>query len=465
MNRHELDIYVELYKRGHYDKIPVGSYPDGSYFYPTIKQVQALELLNDDTTTMVGYGGSARSGKSLIECTAILFDCLAFPGIAWGLARKELTTLKRTVLLTLFKQFEFYGIEDNDYNYNQQLNRVDLFNESTVFLIDTAFKPSDPLNTRFGGFELTRCAIDESNETNRDVIIKLYERTGWRKNDDFGLKRKMFECFNPAKNHVYKRYYKPFKDQNEPDFKKFIPALPSDNPHPSVQEWVDDIIKTGDTITIMRQVHGNFEYDDDPSALCEYDAICDLFTNQHVPGGKGYISADLAMKGRDKFIAGAWSGLTCNVAIDMNKSTAKEIELKLLELKTANRIGNSCIVADSDGLGAYLEAYIRNIKAFHGGSTAKDRKTYGNKKDECGFKLAELINKRMIKINCSPEQEELIKEELSICLKSDNVDATKKRLIKKDQQKELLGRSPDYMDMLIMRMYFELRPNFSVKVR
>ena len=71
----------------------------------------------------------------------------------------------------------------------------------------------------------------------------------------------------------------------------------------------------------------------------------------------------------------------------------------------------------------------------------------------------------MIKINCSPDQEELIKEELSICLKSDNVDATKKRLIKKDQQKELLGRSPDYMDMLIMRMIFELRPSFSVKVR
>lgn len=456
MNKHELDIYIELYKRKQYKDIPVGSYQNGDYFYPTSKQVRALHLLSDDTTTMVGYGGSARSGKSLIECTAIIFDCLLYDGIAWGLARKELTTLKRTVLLTLFKQFEFYGITDEDYNYNQQLNRIEFSNGSTIFLIDTAFKPSDPLNTRFGGFELTKCAVDESNETNRDVIIKIYERTGWCKNDLYGIKRKLFECFNPAKNHVYKRYYKPFKNEEEPDYKKFIPALPSDNPHPSVQEWINDIVKTGDKITIMRQVHGNFEYDDDPSSLCNYDAICDLFTNSHIQGGARKISADLAMKGRDKFIAGYWDGMICNVAIDMSKSSAKEIELKLKELKTANSVGNTQIVADSDGLGAYLESYVSNIRTFHGGARAVDNKTYGIKKDQCGFKLAEKINNRELRIVCSPAQEEAIKEELSMCLKIDNINSDKKRLIKKDKQKELLGRSPDYMDMLIMRMDFEI---------
>jgi len=122
MNSHEFDIYIELYKRGEY-------YANGDYFYMTKKQVRALELLNDKTTTHVGYGGSARSGKSIIECTAIIFDCFAYPDIAWGLARKELTTLKRTVLITMFNQFNFYGIADyktnkaepHTYDYNQQL--------------------------------------------------------------------------------------------------------------------------------------------------------------------------------------------------------------------------------------------------------------------------------------------------------------------------------------------------------
>jgi phage terminase large subunit len=455
---HLLEVYIELYKRSQYSSIPLGQYPTGEYFYPTIKQIETLELLNNKETSFVGYGGSARSGKSLIECTAIVLECLAYDGIAWGLGRKELTTLKRTVLLTLFKQLEFYGMNDGDYNYNQQLNRIDFNNGSTIFLIDTAYKPSDPLNTRFGGFELTRCAVDESNETNEDVIIKLYERTGWRHNDTYGLKRKVFECFNPAKNHVYKRYYKPFRDGAQGMFKRFIAALPSDNPHPSVKEWIEDIIKTGDTVTIERQVNGNFDYDDDPRALCDFDAISDLFTNEHIQGGKGYISADLAMKGRDKFIGGYWSGMVCNVSIDMDKSSAREIELKLKELKIVKNVGNSNIVADADGLGAYLESYIKNIKTFHGGSSAVDKLKYGNLKDECAYKLAEFINKRMMRIICSPDQEERIKEELSICLKAESLTIDKKKIIKKDAMKVLLGRSPDYLDMLLMKMVFHIKP-------
>lgn len=459
MNRHEFDIYIELYKRGEYSSIPVGEYADGDYFYMTNKQVRALELLNDDITTYVGYGGSARSGKSLIECTAIILDCYAYPDIAWGLARRELTTLKRTVLLTLFRQLDFYGLKQGEFNYNQQLNKITFSNKSEVFLIDTAFKPSDPLNTRFGGFELTKSAIDESNETDVSVINKLFERTGWRHNDKYGIKRKQFECFNPDKNHVYSRFYIPYRDDREDEHKKFIPALPSDNPNPAVKEWIDDIIKTGDTATIERQIHGNFDYDDDPTKLCEYDAICDMFTNDHVlPTSNKCISADLAMQGRDRFIAGLWSGMVCNVAIDKPKSSGRSIELDLKELKITNKVGNSNIVADSDGLGAYLESYIKNIKTFHGGSSALDKATYGNLKDECAFKLAEVINNREIKIICSPAQEEIIKKEISVCLKRDNVDIDKKKIIKKEKMKELLGNSPDYLDMLLMKFLFDIKP-------
>ena len=400
------------------------------------------------------------SGKSIIECTAIIFDCLSYPDIAWGLARKELTTLKRTVLLTLFNQLAFYGFTDKDYTYNQQLNKISFKNKSDIFLIDSMYKPSDPLNTRFGGFELTRCAIDESNETDVSVVNKLFERTGWRNNEKYGLKRKLFECFNPAKNHVYTRFYIPFRDKTEQSHSIFIPALPTDNPNPAVQEWVEDLIKIGDEVTMQRQIYGNFDYDDDPSALCDYDSICDLFTNDHIQGGTRTISADLAMQGRDKFVAGYWNGMICHVAIDMSKSSATQIESKLKELKIVNSVGNSNIVADSDGLGAYLESYIRNIKTFHGGSTKmpkKFKKEYGNLKDACGFKLAEMINTNKIKIICSAAQEEIIKRELSICLKRDNVDLDKKKLIKKDQMKKLLGNSPDYLDMLLMNMIFLIK--------
>ena len=141
MDRYELEIYIELYKRGEYSKIPITSKANGYYSFPTSKQVKALELLNDQTTTYIGYGGAARSGKSILESLAITFDCLAYDGVGWGLARKELTTLKRTVLLTLFKTFDFLGLKsDKDYNYNQQLNKIIFPNGSEIFLIDTAYQ-------------------------------------------------------------------------------------------------------------------------------------------------------------------------------------------------------------------------------------------------------------------------------------------------------------------------------------
>lgn len=470
MTNSEFKIYAELYTRGVYNKIPIGQYPDGDYFYMTKKQEKALRLLNDGKTSNIGYGGSARSGKSILECTAIIFDNFIYPGIAWGLGRKELTTLKKTVLITLFNQFNFYGFKATklsfnnnfEYKHNDQSNIVRMPNGSDIFLIDTKFQPSDPLNTRFGGFELTKCAVDESNETAESVINKLYERTGWRLNDKYKIKRKLFECFNPDKNHVYSRFYIPFRDKIEPEYKKFIPALPGDNPNPAVKEWVEDIIETGDLATIERQINGNFDYDNDPTKLCDYDAICDMFTNDHIQGGKKYISADLAMQGRDKFIAGRWDGLICTIAIDKAKSEPQEIEDDLNELKIINDVPNSQIVADSDGLGQYLRGYIKNIKTFHGGSTKFKKEDplleiYGNLKDACAFKLAEVINNRLIKINCTAEQEVRIKKEISVCLKRDNVDLDVKKIIKKDKMKKLMGGdSPDHLDQLLMRMFFEI---------
>ena len=459
-----LQLYCELYRRGEYAHIPLGKFPSGELFYPTDKQIRAFTLLNDPITTIIGFGGSARAGKSILECTAIIIECMAYPDIAWGLARKELTTLKRTVLNTLFVQLKFYGVTEDEYKYNQQLNSITFNNGSIIYLIDTATKPSDPLNTRFGGLELTRAAIDESNETSIDVVNKIFERVGWRNNDKYGLKRKLFECFNPSKNHVYTRFYLPFRSGTEPEHKKFIASLPTDNPHPSVQEWVKDIIANGDKVTIERQVYGNFEYDDDPAALVDYDSISNMFTNDHVDAvGTKYISADIAMQGRDRFVAGFWEGMVCTIEIDMEKATGRSIELSLMQMKVERGVMNTNIVADSDGMGSYIESYIENLHAFRGNKRATEDE-YMNIKSQCGFKLAEVINQGKIKIVCTQQQEALLKEELGTCLKRDRIDSDtqKKRLIPKDKMKALLGRSPDYMDMLLMRMVYEVEQEFDV---
>lgn len=469
MNKHEFEIYLELYKKKEFQYIPIGSYADGNYFYCTNKQIETLELLADNTTTSIGYGGSARSGKTVIEVTAIIFDCLAYDGIAWGLARKELTTLKRTALLTLFKQLSFYGfIQDRDFNYNQQLNKIVFNNGSEVFLIDTAYKPSDPLNTRFGGFELTRCAVDESNETAQDVIDKLFERTGWRLNEKYNLKRKVFECFNPAKNHVYSRFYKPFVDKLETLFRKFVLALPSDNPNPAVAEWIKDIL-ADDKIpeaTKQRQIYGNFEYDDNPYSLFEYNNILNLFTNEFIkPTQIRYLTCDIAYTGSDKFVLIVWAGLVIEKIIAIDKIDDTQVSKKINELRIEYRIPLKNVIYDADGLQTFTRNSANNgvlsgATQFNNNAVPikvnGKKENYKNLKAQCYFMLADMCKDNLLFIQEKNYRTQII-QELEQINRLAFSDDGKLALEKKDAIRERIGRSPDFADAIMMRMLPEIK--------
>ncbi len=450
---HLLELHLELYRRGEY-----------SFLGLTDKQEETLRLLKGDNKyDEIVFGGGAGGGKSWLAAVWLTFDCLAYPDIRTFIGRESLKRLRSTTFLTFKKVCTKYGIDQSEWNYNAQLDYITFNNGSRIDFLELKYLPRDPLFERYGSEEFTHGFIEEGGEVHFDAFDTLKSRVGRQNNKETGIKKRILVSCNPKKNWLYKYFYKPWKEGRLEDHRTFVQSLVTDNPNID-EDYIEGLKRLSNQSKKQRLLYGNWEYDDDPSQLCDYDVICDLFTNDHIQGGKGYISADLAMKGRDKFIAGYWSGLVCNVSIDMAESTAKQIEHKLKELKTVNRVGNSCIIADSDGLGAYLESYITNIKAFHGGARPKNSRMYGNKKDECGFKLAELINNRMIRIVCSPTQEEYIKEELAICLKEDDLDGTKRKLIKKDKQKETLGRSPDYFDMLLMRMSYELIPVFSVKI-
>jgi hypothetical protein len=357
--------------------------------------------------------------------------------------------------LTFFTRLKYYGlVKDIDYRYNAQDFKFEFKNGSRIFFREIKYLPSDPEFDRLGSYDLTDAFLDEAQQIHYKApqVLKgrfsVTEGLGWKT-----IPKVLYTC-NPAKTWIYTDFVKPSMNSELSSRKKFIAALPADNPY--VPQSFFDNLATADETTKQRLLYGNFEYDDDPSALVDYNALLDLFTNSHVKPGVHRISADLAMQGRDKFVAGYWDGLICHIEVDMKKSSGKEIEDSLTELKNRQDVGNTNIIADSDGLGAYLSSYIQNIQTFHGGGRAIKAIEYGNIKDECGFKLAEMINNKQINIVCSSSQQEEIRKELSICLKRDNVDVDKKKLIKKEKMKELLGHSPDYLDMLLMRMWFEL---------
>ena len=427
------------------------------------KQSIAWKLLFDKTTLFVGYGGGAFSGKSYLMCYWLTYMARMYPGTAWGLGRKELITLKKTTLVTLFKVFKEVGLVNEDhYNYNQQLNKITFDNGSTIYLIDTAYKPSDPLYERFGGLELTGAAIDESAETNIKAIDILFTRLGRCLNDHYGLTKKMLECFNSAKTHVYTRYYKPFKDNKETESKKFIHALPTDNPSPEVKSYVRDILLTGEESTIQRLIYGNFEYDDNPYALYAYDKICDVFTNSFVEGnGKRYMSCDIAYLGADVFVISIWKGLVIEKVIAIDKIDETAIGNKLIQLAEQYRIPYSNIVYDADGLRKFTANSLKKLtasKPFMNNAQPLRGKNYKNLKTECAFKLKELIEADLI--HCKDlEFRKQIMADLEQVNREPIDDEGKIKLESKKDYKKRTGRSLDFFDSLLMRMIFEIKPS------
>jgi len=461
--RHSLEIKLELYKRGDYDALGLFD-----------KQLSALKSLNDDIANEVLYGGGARGGKSFILSVWKILARLSMSGSHGLIAREERVRLIDTTQKTYFKTMDILGCEEGvDYEFSIGHQRVTFSNGSTEVFRDMKYQVrNDPEFDRIGSYDLTDAAIDEAQQIHWKGIDVLKGRfselrgknkvmkNGVITYEDWHTVPKALYTCNPAKNWIHSDFYKPHVQKQLDPSRVFIPSLPSDNPH--VEESYIENLRRAEKTTRERLLYGNFDYDDDPDALCEWDAICDIFNNDHVlPDVRNKrLVTDLAMLGRDRFIVTYWEGMVCYVSLVKTKSTGKEIEEDLRGLKKSKGVPNRRIIADSDGLGSYLSSYIENIQEFRGGSSPTDPK-YGNFKDQCGFKLAEMINDSSIRIVCSKEDEEVIKQEISLCLKrSTNVDDEKKRLIKKSVMKEKYGGSPDFLDVLMMGMWPEIEEDF-----
>lgn len=481
---------VEFYKRGFFDCI---TYKD-PYQDCTVrlhkKQIQALELFNDDVTTFVGYGGAARGGKSLLLTLAPLLECFAYEGSRYLIGRKNLTMLKQTTLKTLLRVMKTFEIKEGiDYRIDKTINEIVFKNGSEIIFKNLEYKPSDTDTTSFGSLEITKALIDQSEHVNLKVVNKVAERVGSHANLKYGLKGKLLEAFNPSAGHVKTRYWLPFRDDKEKRTKKFVRALPSDNPSPEAQQWVKEKIAefedgTMDKVDYQKQILGDFDYDNDPQRLITDDAIHDLWTNRHAARGKRYISADIAARGSDKYRVVIWDGFRMIHKFSMDKSGGKDILDSIEELMKRFKVRQSLVTYDSDGVGFFIGdegGFLPQAKPFVNNSTPivqkespriqnngkkKKVENYKNLKSQCYFMYAKMVmnGKILIDFDCSDDEKQEIIDEHQVIKKKDNR-SDKLEIIGKKELKEVLGRSPDWTDAMMMRMYFELvKPSFEFSV-
>lgn len=428
----------------------------------TEKQIQAYKALCDYNVTEVLYGGAAGSGKSVLGCIWILSLALKYKGTRWLIGRKNLTTLRLTTIKTLFEVTPMFKLEEGvGYTYNRQNNTLTLSNGSEIIFKDLDYYPSDPNYDNLGSLEITGAFIDEVAQISEKAKNIVASRIRF-KLDEYNLSPKMFMSCNPTKGWLYEKYYKKFKNNQLQSYQVFIQALPTDNPF-LTKHYVNQLAKL-DEQSKQRLLFGNWDYSMENS-LFNYDSILNTFSSiKYDKDSKDtmYMTIDVARK-NDKTVAFVWQGLNIIDMFSCNQTDFNVQISKIKDLKQKYNIDSYNILVDSDGIGSPLNDLIGTAKEFHNNARPLQEENYNNLKSQLYFILAQYINEGKIGVN-----EELFnittRLELIVELenhKQEDIDKDGKvKITPKDKIKQIIGRSPDYSDAMMMRMYFEKSNNY-----
>lgn len=438
------------------------------------KQKAACKAWANDDIIEIYFGGAKYGGKSFLGINLIFSDALTYPGTHYFIARKELTDLVKFTIPSIMEVFEIWGIGNDYYNYNASSNVYHLYNGSRVYLLYAKDMPSDPLFERFGSMQMTRGWIEEGGEFCENAYKNLKISIGRWKNDIYNLVPKLLTTCNPKKNYIYRNVYKPNKEKKLKKNIVFIQALIYDNKLAS-KAYIKNLEDTLTGSARQRLLNGDWEYDDDDNFLIDsYDKILDIFTNNFDRPGRNTIICDAARFGSNRAIIGVFKGLRLIDYYIFDKSKTTDISEKILNLQRKYTIPNSLTLIDSDGVGGGVVdevgcvGFVNNSKPVKEtikhtkdekikGSQIIKQPNYNNIKSQCAFILADKINNGELEISdiLSTEEKDMIIEELELLKRQE--DDRQMKLITKDEMKDTIGRSPDWLDVFIMLMYFQIK--------
>lgn len=445
----------------------------------TEKQADAYNILRDATTVELLFGGGAGGGKSRLGCAWGIILSLQFRGIRGLIGRETLKGLKESTLLTFFDICSELGlVEGIDYTYNMQEGVIEFpQTSSAIYLRELGWLPSDPNYDRLGSTEYTWAFIDEAQQVRQKAKNIVRSRLRYKLAINNLIPKLLMTC-NPSKGFLYAEFYKPAKEGKLPLQKKFLIALVRDNPY--IDPYYIENLRGLDLESQERLLHGNWEYDDDPSALMRYDALTDVFSNVlpvklddegKVKNTDKFLICDVARFGGDRTVISYWEGLNCKrIAVYTKLPTVApegmpSVSGKMKEWREFYSVPLSKCLVDEDGVGGGVVDALR-CKGFMGGrkpfpmpSNRKQLQNFSNLRSQCCYKLAEYVNQRKIAVPiANPELREQLLQELEQIKAKDHDKDGKLQIVPKEDIKEKIGRSPDLADNLMMRMFFEFAP-------
>lgn len=237
---------------------------------------------------------------------------------------------------------------------------------------------------------------------------------------------------------------------------------------------------------------GNWKIRLDGLELFDPFKLNEIFSNYPEQSVKPYkcITVDAARFGQDLCTIFVWKGWEVVHISIFIKSDVHDITKEIESLRLKFHIMRTDVLVDQDGVGGDTVKLGKYVGFSGGAKAVRDPETrvienYENLKTQCYYKLAiEHINTGNIRISISNETckifedgsltgryttklkmkgvivdvRDLIKQDLRAIKRAGFTMERKLKINPKEEQKNILGRSPDFGDNLMMRKYMDLRP-------
>lgn len=235
-----------------------------------------------------------------------------------------------------------------------------------------------------------------------------------------------------------------------------------------------------DEATQMALLRGNWKTVISEDDVYEYHSFLGMFNNLYEVDKKGkFITADIALKGSNKFIVGYWEGNELSDIEIRDKSDGKQVVDIISNMAKTYKVPNKNITYDNDGVGGFIDGFIPGCIPFLNGGKAMPNpsakiksngktvsENYFNLKTQCyymsgdsvsagEYSVSEYAANKMYDDRMTVKQRFMHERK---AIKRDKADMDGKlRIIGKDEMKvKLNGDSPDLLDMFMMKERFNL---------
>jgi hypothetical protein len=331
------------------------------------------------------------------------------------------------------------------------------FNESNLVITcpngaEIHFKSADNPDNLYGE-DVYACVFDEAPRAKEEAWFALRSTLTATE-----APCKLIGNFGGISNWVHKLKEKSKTDKNYAYFKVTC--------WDAIREGIlseDEVLQAKNDLPekIFKELY-EAEASEDDGQLINNQSILKVFSNTHIESGVKYITADIARLGKDKTVVYVWDGFR---VIEIKEYDISRIDFIVDEIKTLQKkynVNNNNVIVDEDGVGGGVVDYL-HCNGFVNNSVPikvnglKDN--FASLKDQCYYYLSEKINRNELYVDCNEKIERHLTEELEMIRLPKEIDTARIRLMSKDEIKKRIGRSPDYSDALMMRIWFNVNPN------